>query len=73
LVANNLNLSLLSGKTEKEIKLMLFKKLQKLLDRFLFIFFGEDRGLLPANSISKIIEKWEYDTEWGDSKPLYGT
>ena len=71
LVANNLNLEFFDGKEEKEIKLLLFKKSQKLLDRFLFIFFGEDRGLLPANSISKIIEKWEYDTEWGDSKPLY--
>jgi hypothetical protein len=58
LIQNNLNLDVFSGKEEKEIKLLLFKKSQKLLDRFLFIFFGEDRGLLPANSITKIIEKW---------------
>ena len=32
-------------------KLTLFKKTQKLLDRFLFIFFAEDRLLLPPNSI----------------------
>ena len=36
-------------------KLLLFNKTQKLLDRFLFIFFAEDRNLVPANSISKII------------------
>ena len=39
-------------------KLTLFKKTQKLLDRFLFIFFAEDRGLLPPNSIREIIEQW---------------
>ena len=39
-------------------KLTLFRKTQKLLDRFLFIFFAEDRLLVPPNSISKIIEKW---------------
>ena len=32
--------------TEKNIKLTLFKKSQKLIDRFLFILFAEDRGLL---------------------------
>jgi len=31
-------------------KLTLFKKSQKLLDRFLFIFFAEDRGLIPPNA-----------------------
>jgi hypothetical protein len=31
-------------------QLELFKKSQKLLDRLLFLFFGEDRGLLPPNS-----------------------
>jgi type I restriction-modification system DNA methylase subunit len=71
LIEKNLNLGIFKDKTEKEIKLLLFQKSQKLLDRFLFIFFGEDRGLLPANSISKIIEKWNDDTEWGDNKPLY--
>ena len=43
---------------------MLFKKTQKLLDRFLFIFFAEDSGLLPPNLISKIIEKWNQDKDW---------
>lgn len=39
-------------------KLLLFKKTQKLLDRYLFLFFAEDKGLLPANSIQGTVEKW---------------
>ena len=40
-------------------KLMLFKKTQKLLDRFLFIFFAEDRLLLPTNLIFRINLEWK--------------
>jgi type I restriction-modification system DNA methylase subunit len=40
-------------------KLELFKKTQKLLDRFLFIFFAEDRGLVPTNLIFRINKEWE--------------
>lgn len=40
-------------------KLDLFKKTQKLLDRFLFIFFAEDRLLLPTNLIRRINQEWE--------------
>ena len=40
-------------------KLELFKKTQKLLDRFLFIFFAEDRLLLPTNLIRRINQEWE--------------
>lgn len=54
-------------------KLLLFKKTQKLLDRFLFIFFAEDRLLVPPNSINQIIEKWKDDVAFGDTKPLYET
>ena len=39
-------------------ELLLFNKTQKLLDRFLFIFFAEDRLLLPPNSISEIVKQW---------------
>jgi len=39
-------------------KLTLLKKSQKLLDRLLFIFFAEDKGLIPPNTISKIIEEY---------------
>ena len=52
-------------------KLLIFKKTQKLLDRFLFIFFAEDRLLVPTNSINQIIEKWKDDVDFGDNKPLY--
>jgi hypothetical protein len=50
---------------------LLFKKSQKLIDRFLFIFFGEDRGLLPPNSISEILKQWEQLKELDEYKPLY--
>jgi len=71
LVANNLSLEIFNENDEKESKLLLFKKSQKLLDRFLFVFFGEDRGLLPPNSISEIIGQWENQSDWGDDVRLY--
>lgn len=53
-------------------KLLLFKKTQKLLDRFLFIFFAEDRLLLPPNSIRKIIQHWEdLKDKYDEYVPLY--
>jgi hypothetical protein len=51
--------------------LLLYQKSQKLLDRFLFIFFSEDKGLLPPNSISAIIEQWNKLKELDEYKPLY--
>jgi type I restriction-modification system DNA methylase subunit len=57
--------------TDKNIKKTLFKKTQKLLDRFLFVFFAEDRDLLPPNSISQIIDKWQDDVDFGDDRKLY--
>jgi hypothetical protein len=56
---------------DKNVKLTLFKKSQKLIERFLFIFFAEDRGLLPANSKKLIPEKWKADIDFGDERPLY--
>jgi len=52
-------------------KLTLFKKSQKLLDRFLFILFAEDSGLLPPNSITRIIEKYNTLIELDEYKPVY--
>jgi type I restriction-modification system DNA methylase subunit len=52
-------------------KLLLFNKTQKLLDRFLFIFFSEDRGLIPANSIGAIINKWEEDKSFYGDRTLF--
>ena len=58
-------------KLEKNVKLTLFKKSQKLIDRYLFIFFAEDRGLLPPNSTQQILDKWHDDVDFGDDRPLY--
>ena len=58
-------------KLEKNVKLTLFKKSQKLIDRYLFIFFAEDRGLLPPNSTQQILDKWKADVDFGDDRPLY--
>ncbi|MEX0720296.1 MAG: Eco57I restriction-modification methylase domain-containing protein [Balneolaceae bacterium] len=53
-------------------KLLLFKKTQKLLDRFLFIFFAEDRLLLPPNSIRQIIKQWmDLRDKYDEYVPLY--
>lgn len=38
-------------------QLILFKKSQKLLDRFLFLFFAEDSYLLPSNSVRTILNQ----------------
>lgn len=56
---------------EKEWQLLLFKKTQKLLDRLLFIFFAEDCGLLPPNSIVQIIEQWERLKDEDEYQPFY--
>lgn len=52
-------------------KLLLFKKSQKLLDRFLFILFAEDSGLLPPNSISRVIDRFQILKREDYYKPLY--
>ena len=51
--------------------LLLFKKTQKLLDRLLFIFFAEDCGLLPPNSMVEILKQWEQLKEMDEYVPLY--
>lgn len=58
-------------KSTPEWKILLFKKTQKLLDRMLFIFFAEDCGLLPPNSIHEIIEQWRSLMELDAYSPLY--
>ena len=59
------------GEDEKEWQLLLFKKTQKLLDRLLFIFFAEDCGLLPPNSMVQIIDQWEQLKEMDEYRPFY--
>ena len=52
-------------------ELVLYKKSQKLLDRFLFIFFAEDKGLLPPNSIMEIVNQWVKLKELDEYRPIY--
>ncbi|WP_373495810.1 Eco57I restriction-modification methylase domain-containing protein, partial [Aquiflexum sp.] len=52
-------------------ELLLYKKSQKLLDRFLFIFFAEDKGLLPPNSIMEIVNQWVSLKDLDAYTPLY--
>jgi tRNA1(Val) A37 N6-methylase TrmN6 len=58
-------------RASKNIKLTIFRKSQKLIDRFLFIFFAEDRGLLPPNSTLKILEQWDTLKDLDTGIPLY--
>ena len=70
LFKNKLFDNLTKNNTEQD-KLTLFKKSQKLLDRFLFILFAEDSGLLPPNSISRIIDTYKQLKELDAYKPIY--
>jgi len=63
LVKNNSNID----------KVILLKKSQKLLDRFLFVFFAEDRGLIPANFALQAIEQNENLKKMDLAQPLYST
>lgn len=51
--------------------LELFQISQKLLDRFLFIFFAEDRNLLPTNLIFRINKEWKQLREMRIEVSLY--
>lgn len=51
--------------------LVLFKKSQKLLDRFLFLFFAEDSNLLPPNSVRLVLNDWRDLQERDEYTPLY--
>ena len=59
------------GENSKRWRLLLFRKTQKLLDRLLFIFFAEDCGLLPPNSIMQIIDQWEQLQNMDEYRPFY--
>ncbi len=52
-------------------KLELFKKTQKLMDRFLFLLFAEDRLLLPPNSVRDILKNWDDLRRMDEYRPLY--
>lgn len=55
----------------EEEPIILFKKSQKLLDRFLFLFFAEDRLLLPPNSVRVVLKQWKQLKELDAYTPLY--
>ncbi|RLA74342.1 MAG: hypothetical protein DRG11_05190 [Epsilonproteobacteria bacterium] len=62
LIANNPN----------QTKEQLLAHSVKLLDRYMFVLFAEDRGLIPANSIDKIIAQYETAKDgWDEARPLY--
>ncbi len=59
------------GTDIQEWQLLLYKKTQKLLDRLLFIFFAEDGGLLPPNSMVQILNQWQQLKDLDAYIPLY--
>lgn len=71
LVKQNMKNETFRELNEKNVKLTLFKKSQKLIDRFLFILFAEDRGLLAPNSITTILNEWNALEELDMVVPLY--
>ncbi|WP_369765313.1 DNA methyltransferase [Flavobacterium sp. WC2429] len=71
LVKQNRSNILLKDLSEKTTKLTLFKKSQKLIDRFLFILFAEDRGLLAPNSINTVLKEWKALADLDVEVPLY--
>ncbi|MFV8357997.1 Eco57I restriction-modification methylase domain-containing protein, partial [Flavobacterium sp. XS1P32] len=71
LVKQNRNNIMLTELSEKTSKLTLFKKSQKLIDRFLFILFAEDLGLLAPNSINTILKEWKALADLDMDVPLY--
>ncbi|SMP86618.1 Type I restriction enzyme R protein N terminus (HSDR_N) [Epsilonproteobacteria bacterium SCGC AD-308-E02] len=71
---SNFRLKLLNNLIENNKELQketIFECANKLLDRFMFILFAEDRGLIPANSIDAVINQYKNAKEWGDDRPLY--
>ena len=61
IVKNNTNIS----------ELILFNRTQKLLDRFIFIFFAEDKGLIYPNFIESVISYWKEEKKRFGEKSLY--
>jgi type I restriction-modification system DNA methylase subunit len=71
LVKQNRSNIILNDLPEKTTKLILFQKSQKLIDRFLFILFAEDRGLLAPNSINTVLKEWKALADLDVEVPLY--
>jgi len=67
---NDLWLNMVKNNQELD-RLLLYKKTQNLLDRFLFILFAEDSGLLPPNLIAHIKQRWNILQDEDAYKPQY--
>jgi hypothetical protein len=52
-------------------KFVLFEKTQKFLDRLIFMFFAQNKRLLPPNLVGKIIDDWKVLIEMEGEIPLY--
>ncbi|MDR1925860.1 MAG: N-6 DNA methylase, partial [Planctomycetaceae bacterium] len=61
---------LVANNSERD-KLTLFGCSQKILDRLIFILFSEDCGLLPPNTIKKILREWKTLSDADEYRPLY--
>ena len=71
LFRNVLLKEILAKNSKKYDKQLLVKKTQKLLDRLLFIFFSEDRGLIKAKTSIAILDDWTNRTKENKHIPLY--
>ncbi|MDR2762233.1 MAG: N-6 DNA methylase [Planctomycetaceae bacterium] len=67
---NSLFSDLIANNSQHD-KLTLFSCSQKILDRLVFILFSEDCGLLPPNTIKKIIREWKILEDADEYRPLY--
>ena len=52
-------------------ELVLYKQSQRILDRFLFILFTEDKGILPPNVTTIIVDQWNKLKELDEYQTLY--
>ena len=57
-------------------ELPLFEKTQKLIDRFLFVYFAEDKGILPPNTVYRVSKEAKSSgfikiTQWDVFKQLF--
>lgn len=66
-IRTNLYIHLKETNPEKD-ELLLFTKSQKIMDRFTFICFCEDCGLLPANLYKQLIESSEHSFSFSQTK-----
>lgn len=57
----------IKGKNPDKDGLLLFEKTQKIMDRFIFVCFCEDCGLLPENTVRKAVQAANGSYAFGDN------